>query len=397
MKYYKLQESIVTKQAEPDTENIISLAVVLGSIMASNLQIDNQSFRYVVAFPRGFFWVSFIVWLKSLRIEFAVFLRGVLHIIRRLQYFLVALFFFLFGFAEMFLILYYRHDICDELQQGEANLAVHCKRSTSLTRVTRMMLGAVEEAWVTYGGNNTALVFFGLYVFFVVLVLSNVLIVLVIDSYGVIQNERAAVVFWSDRLDFVTEMDAILRILEQTASCLGLGTWETPTNPSSSSSSQPKNPSPFGHAWDTLTSVWYTKDSDDGVLFFFFFRIATAFIIPIWLLLGVVTAGILWPPQIRAKLLVRLQLGNTKSAIAKELTKNVKELRQEVSTLRTELKEEVRNDRKEVMKMQNEMDTARKNIIADVHQMSELMTILLESAREQSRQRELQAARSGGY
>jgi len=327
------------------------------------------------------------------------FLRGVLHIIRRLQYFLVALFFFLFDFAEMFLMSYYNEDVCSEPPQppGEANLAVHCKRSTSITRVTKMMLVVRGKAWDTHGKNSTALVFFGMYVIFVVLVLSIVLVVLVIDSYGVIQNERAAVVFWSDRLDFVTEMDAILRILEQTASCLGLGTWETPTNPSSSSSSQPKNPSPFGHAWDTLTSVWYTKDSDDGVLFFFFFRIATAFIIPIWLLLGVVTAGILWPPQIRAKLLVRLQLGNTKSAIAKELTKNVKELRQEVSTLRTELKEEVKNDYKDIMKLQSELNAARTSIMTGIHQMNHMMTVLLDNAREQNRVPELQAARSGEY
>jgi len=52
---------------------VISFAVVLGSIMASDLQIDNQSFRSAVAFAQGFFWASFIVWLKSLRIEFAVF------------------------------------------------------------------------------------------------------------------------------------------------------------------------------------------------------------------------------------------------------------------------------------------------------------------------------------
>eukprot|EP00957_Ditylum_brightwellii_P177713 13537451-Ditylum_brightwellii.AAC.1 len=140
MKYYKLQESIVTKQAEPDTENIISLAVVLGSIMASNLQIDNQSFRYVVAFPRGFFWVSFIVWLKSLRIEFAV-------------------------FYVVFFTSYAVSNVCSEPPQppGEANLAVHCKRSTSITRVTKMMLVVRGKAWDTHGKNSTALVFFGMY------------------------------------------------------------------------------------------------------------------------------------------------------------------------------------------------------------------------------------------
>ena len=47
--------------------------------------------------------------------------------------------------------------------------------------------------------------------FLVVILLSNVLTATLTDSYGVVKNERAAMVFWSKRLDFVAKMDAIER------------------------------------------------------------------------------------------------------------------------------------------------------------------------------------------
>ena len=48
-----------------------------------------------------------------------------------------------------------------------------------------------------------------MFAFLVVIPLSNVLIAIVTDSYAVVKDERAAVVFWSNRLDFVAEIDAI--------------------------------------------------------------------------------------------------------------------------------------------------------------------------------------------
>ena len=45
--------------------------------------------------------------------------------------------------------------------------------------------------------------------FLVAILLANVLIAIVTDSYRVIQDQRAAIVFWTNRLDFIAEMDAI--------------------------------------------------------------------------------------------------------------------------------------------------------------------------------------------
>ena len=51
--------------------------------------------------------------------------------------------------------------------------------------------------------------FFGLFMFLMVLPLANVLIAIVTDSYKVIQDKEAAVVFYTNRLYFLAETDAI--------------------------------------------------------------------------------------------------------------------------------------------------------------------------------------------
>jgi hypothetical protein len=71
-----------------------------------------------------------------------------------------------------------------------------------------MMMGEIGSE-LRYDGNYVAQFLYILYAFLVVILLSNVLIANVTDSYEIIQNDRAAIVFWSNRLDFVAEMDGI--------------------------------------------------------------------------------------------------------------------------------------------------------------------------------------------
>jgi len=83
-----------------------------------------------------------------------------------------------------------------------------CEFGTSLFRVFEMLLGEVNED--DFKEDGLAIFFFYLFMFLVVILLANILIAIVTDSYGVIQNERAAIVFWSNRLDYTAEKDAIL-------------------------------------------------------------------------------------------------------------------------------------------------------------------------------------------
>ena len=82
-----------------------------------------------------------------------------------------------------------------------------------------MMMGEIGSE-TRYDGIIMAQVLYILYAFFVVILLSNVLIAIVTDSYEFIQNDRAAIVFWTNRLDFVAETDGMLSII---LGCFGCG------------------------------------------------------------------------------------------------------------------------------------------------------------------------------
>jgi ABC-type phosphate transport system permease subunit len=77
---------------------------------------------------------------------------------------------------------------------------------TSSRQVYTMMMGEIGSV-SRYDDNLLAQILYVAYAFLVVILLSNVLIAIVTDSYEIIQNDRAAIVFWSNRLDFVAEMD----------------------------------------------------------------------------------------------------------------------------------------------------------------------------------------------
>lgn len=60
---------------------------------------------------------------------------------------------------------------------------------SSTYKTFSMLLGEVDDN--DFKGNKWAVFFFCMYMFGVVIVLANVLIAIVTDSYGVIKNERA--------------------------------------------------------------------------------------------------------------------------------------------------------------------------------------------------------------
>mmetsp|Transcript_9093 Transcript_9093/g.12614 ORF Transcript_9093/g.12614 Transcript_9093/m.12614 type:complete len:884 (-) Transcript_9093:140-2791(-) len=380
---------------------VITLTVLYGCVMMSGTAIiSNETFRSGVAFSKAVFWTGFIVFLRSIRIEFAVFLSGVIYVVRRLTAFLIAMTVILLAFAQMFEIVYKETERCKD---GES--FPHCTLGESLLRVIRMMMGEVGPADLTYRNSNVAIVLFVAYAFLVVIVLSTVLIAIVVDSYGVIKNERAAMVFWSNRLDFVAEMDAIIRVFGRAAYFL---TCKKKNRPGSKANvnetaqgtdtaqdeTTPDANDRFRAGWESLMNLLEPEDIDvdpwgyEFWCYFIFRVVAVLFIIPLWLGLGALTAGILWPPQVRSWLFVQKHASITQADIKLETTRNIKLLKAELSALRAELKVEVRSDRKEVTQMQDELDTSREDIMANMNQMRELMTTLLDGAREQIRLRE---------
>lgn len=108
--------------------------------------IHAKSFRAGCAFTKMVLWVAVVYFLKSLSINFAVFLDGVVYVVKRLVAFLMAVACILVAFALMFAILYQEEELCDTdlaalINSSSENpcdkpVFPHCKIDLSLLKVS---------------------------------------------------------------------------------------------------------------------------------------------------------------------------------------------------------------------------------------------------------------------
>merc|ERR1719223_64475 len=162
-----------------------------------------------------------------------------------------------------------------------------------------MLLGEVDEG--DFATSKFATFLFIIFVFLVVILLATVLIAIVTDSYGIIRNQRAAIIFWTNRLDFVVEMDVISN-----------GPWKHKISSlvyGMDTVNEENSPDKSSMLWKQLMFL-FDKDLHRGnawtmgyVCQTFLRSIVTLIITPVWFVLGCCTAGWLWPPQIRKRLL----------------------------------------------------------------------------------------------
>lgn len=136
--------------------------------------------------------------------------------------------------------------------------------------------------------------------------LLNLLIAVVVDSYNAVKNDDSEEVFWSSRLEYVMEIEV-------------MSNWFRVNYRSNSFDRMASMSKSFemkcSYAWESLikvyedkrTSVEKARDYEFGseCKRFIIPRVANIIYIGIWLIIGVVTAGLLWPPQIREWLWAR--------------------------------------------------------------------------------------------
>lgn len=273
-------------------------------------------------------------------------------------------------------------DFCD-VEYPDGADPHFCEEWLTLLKVYIMLLGEVndeeflvnnfqEEGFV----QGLGITFFIIFMFLVVILLANVLIAIVTDSYGVIKNERAAVVFWTNRLDYIAECDAIIH-----------GPWIrrmrelfflTPND----AVDNEKISEEFGaELWETCIGfdvVDYKVTTIDFWAFLFFRILAFAFVL-VWVPVGFLTFGTLWPPQVRERLL----FSDPKSGggEGKELEKRsmeVRSLREEVRDLQNEILLEMSTDRKEVVAMKNQFVDMKKNLQTEMRSIKQIVTMLFD-------------------
>jgi hypothetical protein len=132
-----------------------------------------------------------------------------------------------------------------------------------------------------------------------VVVLLNVLIAVVVDSYGAVKNEDSEEAFWSSRLQYVTEVEAISNWFKNRFSFEFCASFASMIEIIDNKKTK---------AWESLINVNEDKretekaKSDEFIsksVSYLLSRFLVNFYIVVWVVLGALSAGLLWPPQIR--------------------------------------------------------------------------------------------------
>mmetsp|Transcript_12465 Transcript_12465/g.26922 ORF Transcript_12465/g.26922 Transcript_12465/m.26922 type:complete len:833 (-) Transcript_12465:1491-3989(-) len=317
-----------------------------------------DTFRGLAAISMSLFWGMILNFGRSMKVGFAVFVGGLVYVMKRLGAFLVVLVIILICFSQIFWTLFQKSPTCMEYETpGEdkgpyphLNLMVFpveefnctgdgittddgmntttydgctkyvascepmidhpfCEEWSSFLKIFTMLLGEVDESHFMVQ-SPLAPFFFAVFMFLVVIVLANVLIAIVTDSYSVIQNERAALVFWSNRLDFVAEMDVISNSFSRKGRGEARGVFEA-------------DDGAMGELWKKFMYLFDDDIDDHGVMSveFIIYNILRMFaaiiVIPLWLVIGLLTLGFLWPPQVREKLLTSKMIDRTEKSNAR--------------------------------------------------------------------------------
>jgi hypothetical protein len=255
-----------------------------------------------------------------------------------------------------------------------------------------------------YDQNLVAQILYIFYGFFIVILLSSVLIAIVTDSYEIVQNDRAAIVFWSNRLEFVAEMDSIASVVRKRIFCCTDGedanekTSIVPNHTqddrsyASDASLDVESSRVYGteewfrDKWNSIMSmfeedVYGTAAGEDTRPIDFWYDVLNKtlviLVIPPWLILGFVTVGILWPPQVREWLFVQKDTAASRAEIERRKLEQLQDIQRDTKLLKDELRMEMQHDRDEMFRMKGEVDAVQEEVLADLQQVNALVTTLL--------------------
>jgi len=211
-----------------------------------------------------------------------------------------------------------------------------------------------------------------LFVFVCVILLANVLIAIVTDSWAVMQNERAAMVFWSNRLDYVAEIDLTLNRFMR------------------SNKQGAKNKLHVGDDYlrEKWTQIIYLFENDvddvdeygeDKLHISNVVRsIAACVIIPLWVIVGFITFGALLPPQLREWMLaVPLSKMTKKNEEKNEDQTRLEEmniLRENVASFRADVTANTEKGKSDLYMIRDILDTSQTEIQTEMNHVKELLS-----------------------
>jgi hypothetical protein len=397
-----------------DPENAVNLAFVFMTTyfticMQTGMGDDNR-FRQGAGITIGLCYAQVLAYFKSISTEFAVFVSGLTYVTTRLLAFMVCLLIVVTAFAQMWLTLFQQSDQCppDEVDmatsesvamndEGDAPPYEDCESLKPIEpycsgfywawyKTYTMMLGEIDDTLFYW--NSLSLILFCIFYFFVVILLLNILIAIITDLYGVITNDRAAIVFWSNRLAFISDMDLITngpwKKTIMNFFRLGGDDDEKEDEEAALLEKDKVDVTWERILWKKLIECFDPEVDNQGVGLFFYvpLRIFIAmFLIPFWLLLGIMSAGWLWPPQVREGLFVQAVSIPEDSGEIREVEKRIEEvtaLRKDLGYVQDSMINDFKQDRKDLTELQTEVKNIKKELKKEMKNIKQVMTSLFE-------------------
>jgi len=333
----------------------------------STCKTSMNFFRSVTVITLSLIFLSSLKFIQSIIVEFAVFVNGVVFVIKRIfEAFIWVLAIFVLAFSQIFFFMFRSSDNCETLDtEDKSQIFAHCTFSRSVLRTIQGLTGEVNPTDYITDSKFTTF-FFALFIFMIIILLVNVLIAIVVDNFGIIKNERAAIVFWSNRMDYIAEIDGLKHTFLKLFRL----------DPLTHRDSFDQQGSEF---WSKLRSISKNKSATNLVIMFsdFLKRILAYLIMFLWFVVGFLSAGYFWPQQIREAFLSNKAVSISKYDIVEEVSAQIHDLRKEVDDLKNLAKVEMENDRKEIIGMKEEAEALQKEITGNMTQITEFMKILL--------------------
>lgn len=138
------------------------------------------------------------------------------------------------------------------------------------------------------------------------------------------------------------------------------------------------------NVWKAIIGLFepnhYDVEMSPGNLAFWFnliFQGIAVVIILVWIVLGFVSVGILWPPQVREYLFAQQETKVSRAEIERAKLGQLREIQAEMKALRRDIRTEMSSDREDMMRMKNEVESIQIDVLSDLQQVKELMTTLL--------------------
>jgi len=417
------QTTIIAYVLSP--ENMLNLAFVFLTMYYTILMHtglgDDHRFRNGAAVTMGLCYLQVLAYLKSILIDFAVFVSGVTYVTARLGAFIVCLIITVVAFAQMWYTIFRQSSECALAAEGEEGgsnetIAVYtddmlyyddepqmeevedCEPSIdypfchsmyfSIYKSFTMMLGEIDDT--IFYWNTLSLVLFCVFFFAEVVILLNILIAIITDLYSVVTNERAAIVFWSNRLAFITDMDMVTNgpWKKTVMNLFKLRDDDDDDDDDEEETSLVKKDkveiSWERIGWKKLIECFDPEVDSNGMGMILYVPLRvfiSMFLIPFWLLLGILSAGWLWPPQVREGLFVQKVSIPEDSGDAEMMEKRIAEvsdLKKDLKSAQEHLIGQFLEDRKDVSALKDQVKDIKRELKEEMKNIKGVMTSLFE-------------------